>query len=362
METRPSEEASVPPVKARSRWLVKSFLILILLLVALAAASLQAFKIWGRRPYGAPGKKSVKIPHGAPLTSLADQLEKDGIVSNGREFVLLTLLSGKKGTIQAGDYEFTMPISPLQTLDRLGHGTFLRKLTIPEGWTARQIEKEMIREHLISAEGEWAALVSRPVPAEYFGEPLPAGAEGFCFPDTYAFEEGASAESILNQMLHQFGKVWKPLAAMERDPRSRELTLLEVVTLASIIEREARRPEEMPRMASVFLNRLRKKIKLQSCATVHYALGEVWDRALNLDDLKVDSPFNTYRIAGLPSGPIGNPGRPALESVLHPAATDDFFFVYRGDGTHEFTKTYKEHMKAAKKFLHSDPTAEAATE
>jgi UPF0755 protein len=99
-------------------------------------------------------------------------------------------------------------------------------------------------------------------------------------------------------------------------------------------------------------------MKLQCCATVHFALGEVWDRALTLEDLKIDSPYNTYVVAGLPAGPIGNPGRPAIEAVLRPAETDDLFYVYRGDGTHEFTKTYADHLKAVKRFSEADPTAE----
>ncbi len=343
------------------RWVISGFLgvILILILIGIAAAK-WIDSHWSKRLYGDSKKVVIEIPHGTPFMEICRKLESKGAVSNARLFLAFAVIHERRWSgvkIEAGEYPVALPASPRDLLDRLRQGSLGKKLTIPEGWTAAQIERLLLKEGWIARKGEWKSHVAEPLGPELFGAALPDGSEGFCFPDTYYLEPGTDAQKIRDRMFKQFAQIWKSLEPDRRDPRSVKLNLSEIVTLASIIEREARRPEELPKMASVFLNRLKIKMKLQSCATVHYALGEVWNRELTYADLKIDSPYNTYKIAGLPKGPIGNPGRAALEAVLRPAQTDDLFFVYRGDGTHEFTKTYEEHKKASKKFLKSDPHA-----
>jgi UPF0755 protein len=148
-------------------------------------------------------------------------------------------------------------------------------------------------------------------------------------------------------MLSEFRRQWVQARPAERDPRSESLTIGQVVTLASLVEREARSVEEMPSIAAVYLNRLARGMRLQCCATVRYSLGEVWDRPLTYADLEIDHPYNTYLHEGLPPGPIANPGRPAIEAVLRPAETNDLFYVYDGQGGHIFSRTHREHRRAA---------------
>ena len=175
-------------------------------------------------------------------------------------------------------------------------------------------------------------------------------------------EPGARAGDIRNSMLRQFARIWRELDPDRRDPRSLAMTPVEVVILASMIQLEARNLQEMPEIASVDLNRLKIGMKLQCCATIRHALGEVWDRALTKEDLSVDSPYNTYRVAGLPPGPIGNPGRDAIEAVLRPSLTTYLYYVYKGDQTHQFSETYKEHLEAVRRFRSNDPMAALTSE
>lgn len=331
--------------------------LLLLALGGVAGLGRVALWNWADRPFGATAQVDLKIQPRSSLRDISAALESAGLASNAKFFTAYCFLTHKRNTLQAGDYRVAAPIAPKDLAELLQRGSFQRKLTIPEGWTAAKIDKEMVQWGWTAKAGEWLEIVREPVGAEYFGAEIAAGAEGFCFPDTYLIEQGTSARKIRDRMLRQFAKVWGGLHPEERDSRSDNLTLLEVVTLASMIEREARKPEELPQIASVYLNRLKINMKLQCCATVYYSLGDLWDRPLTFADLKVDSPYNTYLHKGLPPGPICNPSRDALEAVLRPAVTPFLFYVYRGDGTHEFTRTYREHMEAVKRFKESDPTA-----
>lgn len=357
-EPPPAEkELSVPPPAAdtpprpRRRWLRRLFL-LFLLFVFLTAGGLGAgywyLEQWGRRPYGAPGVHPFKIEPRTQTRQIARRLRDGGLVENDLLFLAWMRLHGRRRGLQAGQFTLQTPISPARLIDALGRGTFEKILTIPEGWTARQIAHRLKAEGWIPNEQLWLDLVARPAGPELLGEPLPRGAEGFCFPDTYRLDAGTSAGQILRRMQVKFKREWTLAEPARRDERSRNLSLPEVVTLASMVEREARTDQEMPAIASVYLNRLARGMKLQCCATVRYAMGEVWDRPLFFADLKIDSPYNTYLHPGLPPGPIANPGRAALEAVLRPAPTDFLFYVYAGNHHHVFSHTYAEHMKAVR--------------
>lgn len=353
-----------PGVRSRAwRW-GRVLLALLMSLIALGAVGGAGahwwLKEWAERPpapTGDSGGVSLVIPKGASFDAIARQLETAGLIDRAVYFKAFVLLERKQSSIQAGAYKIQPPLSPRELLTRLQKGSFQRKFTEPEGWTARRTDEALAKKGWIQP-GQWTELVARAPAASPIGEPLPQGTEGFCFPDTYFLEEGETYEALHERMLRRFAKVWGELEPERRDARSAGLSAREIVTLASILQREARREDELPRMASVFLNRMEKKMKLQSCATVHYALGEVWNRALTKKDLALDSPFNTYKMAGLPPGPISNPGRAALEAALRPAQTDDLYFVHRGDGTHEFNKTYREHARAARKYRNADPNAQ----
>ena len=355
----PAQDRPKSRPRGRWTWWVTSLLLVSgLALLAVAAGGRWAVERWATTPHGDALSLDITIAPGSSLRKLSNELHASGAVSSANSFLLYATLEGKAGALQAGEYQIALPITPEQVLDHLQHGTFQRRLTIPEGWTKREIAREMVRGEWVETEEEWFDLVAEPVEAEVFGADLPHGSEGFCFPDTYFFERGTGARAIHARMLGQFAKIWPSIEPDRRSPPSEKLSTLEVVTLASMIEREARTEEELPLIASVYLNRLKIRMRLQCCATVHYALGEVWDRALTRADLKVDSPYNTYIIYGLPPGPIGNPGQAAIEAVLRPADTPYLYYVYRGDGSHEFTKTYKEHLRAARRFREADPSAE----
>lgn len=351
------EPAPSPPRRGFLQRVARALGWALLASLALGVASVAGGRAWLLRwadlPQGPSGTVDWTLPPGTGFRDAARSLHDAGLVDLPVAFEALALLEGRRDSLQAGRYRLPAPISPRELLNSLRRGTFERKLTIPEGWTAARVERELLAGGWIAREGEWTELVARPVDPSPLGEPIPS-AEGFCFPETYRLEPGTPAEAIRDRMLATFAETWRALEPARRDERSRDLSTVEVVILASIVQREARRVEEMPRIASVFLNRMRRGMKLQSCATVHHALGE-WGRALRFADLECDSPYNTYRHAGLPPGPIGAPGREALAAVLRPAAEPFLYFVHRGDGTHEFTRTYAEHARATRRFAKGAP-------
>jgi UPF0755 protein len=309
-------------------------------------AGYWALEEWSRRPFGAAGACKLTIKPKTSSREIGRLLWREGLISNDSIFLMWLKIHQRNHRLQAGDFQLQTPISPQGLIDTLSHGRFGRTLTIPEGWTARQIARRLAAEGWIKQEQEWLELVARPLGPEILGAALVGGAEGFSFPETYSFDVGVKPEEILRRMLAKFRHEWDRADPSRRDPRSARLTILEVVTLASMIEREARTPQEMPGIASVYLNRLKIGMKMQCCATVRYALGEVWDRPLTYNDLTVDSAYNTYLHHGLPPAPIANPGRAAIAGVLRPARTDDLFYVYAGNHHHIFSRTHAEHQKA----------------
>lgn len=345
---------AAPPRKFKTWFIV---ILLLPLLLAGAGVGIGTWQVsqWGRQPFGVPGVHPIKIPAGTPTREIGHLLKTEGIISDATLFYVWLALQRQRYPIQAGEHKIKTPIAPCDLVLILRHGAFERPLTIPEGWTAARIADRLVRDRWIRNPAEWLDLVAQPQPPEAAGIALPHGAEGFLFPETYRLEAGTRPAEILGHMLTRFRHEWEKLEPARRDPRSADLTTTQVVVLASMIEREARTPAEMPQIASVYLNRLKKKMKLECCATVRYALGGVWDRPLLFADLKVDSPYNTYKHPGLPPGAIANPGRDALAAVLRPAATDFLFYVYAGNNHHVFSRTYTEHMKAVRAVRTKNP-------
>lgn len=351
----PSAPEAAPP--RRRRYWPSVALILALLLIGAVAGPYFYLERWSRAAFGRDASIAVVIDRGMSTRAIARRLRQGGLIDHEWMFLVWVRLHGP-ARLQAGHFTIKTPIAPRALVAHLGRGNFDRPLTIPEGWTCAQIARRLKELRMIDDEQVWMDLVGRPLPAPALGVAIPGGAEGFCFPETYFIEQGARPESILARMIERFRRQWQAARPDGRDPRARDLSLLQVVTLASMIEREARTPEELPAMASVYLNRLRKGMKLQCDATVYYALGKSWDERLTLADLEVDHPYNTYRRAGLPPGPISNPGQAALEAVLHPAANDYLFYVYAGNKHHIFTRTFAEHqaaIRAAQKLQAAPP-------
>jgi UPF0755 protein len=235
--------------------------------------------------------------------------------------------------IRPGVYTFSSHDSAWRIYRTLLKGPSLVRVTFPEGWTDKQMAA------LLDARGVTPA-------ADFLAITEKGKMQGFLFPDTYLFEQAVPAQDVVRRLADRF-KEKEPKDFKER-AKTLHLTYAQLVTLASIVEREAQASQERPLIAGVFLNRLKKHMHLESCATVEYSLGG-WKPHLNYKDLQVESPYNTYRHPGLPPGPICNPGKASLEAAAHPAQTDMLFFVADGKGTHRFSRDYDEHLAVQKK-------------
>jgi UPF0755 protein len=340
----------------KKRWFVIIPLLLGVVAFATAVYFYRLIQNWGEKPFGTAGDPvPVVIDKGTPARQIVRQLAEKNLISHEFRYLCWLKLNENSSGLQAGEYRIMTPITPAQLTAELGRGMFLQSLTIPEGWTSRQIGERLVAKGWLNDKEAWQAVVNSPAELAELDLNLPDGVEGFLFPDTYLLEKDIRVELLMQKMLSGFVGQWLKARPAERDARSEKMSIVEVVILASIVQREARVIDEMPRIASVFLNRVNKRMKLQSCATVHYALGGVWDRALLKVDLKLESPFNTYLHVGLPPRPISNPGREAIGAVLCPADTKDLYFVYNGDSRHVFSQTYAQHRKAKREAKRRQP-------
>ncbi|HTB23360.1 MAG TPA: endolytic transglycosylase MltG [bacterium] len=289
-----------------------------------------------------PSKSVVSVPLGAGLGTVAARLRNAGAVHSAFVFKCLARLEGHSGDIKAGDYEIPKGMNAFQTLGLLVSGrSLMHPLLVPEGMSAAQIGAEMEKQGLGTAKA-FMALVKDPAAAKRYGVPGPT-LEGYLFPDTYFLPRGVGEATAVRLMVERFHQ--KVPDALLEQGRAIRLSPRQVMTMASIIEKEAKLETERPMISAVFRNRMRLKKRLESCATVRYALNK-WAGPLYDKDLLAASPYNTYRNFGLPPGPICSPGLPSIEAALRPAKTDALFFVVAGDGSHVFSKDYAAHLKA----------------
>lgn len=295
-----------------------------------------------------------EVRAGEGASSIGADLELQGLIRDRLEFRLLSALLGWNSELKSGRYEMSPGYSTWRILRKIGRGEVVQiPLTVPEGYTLAQIESLLVEKGWatkdsfdkalkdLDAAGELAFL---PASRRGFIEPY----EGVLFPSTYYFENGAMPETIVRTMARTTVQVFTP----ELLARANEigLTPWEVLTLASIIEKEAAVADERPVISSVYHNRLRVGMKLDSCPTVLYAVGKPVGKPLLFTDLEVVSPYNTYKNAGLPPGPIASPGLASIRAALYPADTEYFYFVSRNDGTNQFSKTFEEHQRAIQKY------------
>jgi UPF0755 protein len=307
------------------------------LLGALGLAFTVACGSTGREGYG-----RVTIPEGAAFRTAADSLHAEGFVSSPWLFRAYARITGRDRQIRAGTYVLQHGLSWNELVDALRKGQGIeRRVTIPEGWSLAQIVPKLATE-LGVPEDSVRAAVRDPALRSELGITTPT-LEGYLFPDTYIFSYGTQARAAVKELVRHFEEKWKP----EWNDRLNQLSMSrnEIITLASIIEKEARLPEERPVISAVYHNRLRIGMPLQADPTVQYALGEHHERVL-YRDLEVDSPYNTYRRTGLPPGPIASPGSASIEAALYPASVPYLYFVADSDGHHEFRTTFKEHREA----------------
>ncbi len=286
---------------------------------------------------------------GTSFLSLAQELEKRGII--GRSDIFLEELRRNPLVLRAGRYILRKHMSIYDAISALRRKPALEKVVIPEGLTAREIAELFLKRGVISSKDEFLKLVSggKNLFKFKYARYIPSSSlEGYLFPETYYFPKGASPKSVISVMLRAFERVIT--TDMLNQLPKLGLKFHQVITLASIVEKEALKPREYPLIAAVFYNRLKRGMKLQSCATVEYLLPERKKR-LALKDLKIDSPYNTYVHKGLPPGPICNPGERAIRAAFFPAKVNYLYFVSKGNGEHYFSRTYKEHVRAKAKYL-----------
>lgn len=290
------------------------------------------------------GKARVMIPPGASLRAAADSLERHGVIGNSTLFRAYAMVRGGDRSIQAGTYLLRRGESWGSILAALREGRgMVANFTIPEGFSLAQAVPVIARalevpeDSVIAAVRDTALLRRLDVPTPTI--------EGYLFPDTYTFPHGTTARQAVLATVERFEQVWDPQWDLRLDTTA--MSRHDAITLASIVEREARLPQERPVIAAVYLNRLRDGMLLQADPTVQYARGRHTNRLL-YRDLAVESPYNTYRVKGLPPGPIASPGAASLRAAVYPANVPYKFFVAYPDGHHEFRRTYAEHLVAVR--------------
>ncbi len=316
---------------------------------ALAAAALLIAVVYvGFLYYGQdidPGAERVEIRvlPGAYLSDVQRMLVEAGVLEHPRLFRWVAVLTGKDKKVQAGRYIFLRGMSTAKMLDKLARAEFeISKLVVPEGFMVREIAATAQRDVEVDST-QFHRLAMNPEFVQAFGINAPS-LEGYLYPDTYNLSWPISSRDVARLMVQRFRQVYEERIAPYA--KSTGLSTNEIVTLASIVQAEAQRTSEMPRIAAVYYNRMRKGLRLEADPTVAYALGGV-RRRLRYSDLRVLSPFNTYRYRGLPPGPICSPGLKALEAAVMPLeGCDDLYFVAAGNGYHLFSRTHDEHVRA----------------
>ena len=348
-EAKPARKNSLRMRAEERRRLMRIRLLVavIAVLIILAAGIRSAFQPVGE---GSPVVK-VAVERGKGVGGIGEALEKSGVIRSAAAFQVYVRWHGAGSRLRAGRYSLSGRMSLARILQLLeagpGHGDRLR-VTIPEGYTLTQIA-EALEETGICDATAFREFTSKPGAWTGWdvGFTLPTGTlEGYLYPDTYDFLAHTAPEEIVKEMVLNFSHRF--VRPKEQEFAATGHSLHEIVTLASLIEREARIPADRPRIAGVLENRLKKGMKLEIDATVLYALGHHKDRVF-YKDLEVDSPYNTYRNLGLPPGPIASPGLASLEAALHPESSDYLYYVAQPNGAHVFTRTRAEHEAAVRK-------------
>ncbi|MBD3307956.1 endolytic transglycosylase MltG [candidate division KSB3 bacterium] len=297
-------------------------------------------------PNATATERIIVIDSGTPLRRIAEILHDASVISDKNLFMILARFYREGKSIKAGEYRLTTSMLPVDVLEILQEGKiFFRTATIPEGYTATQIAELLDELGFVDKDVFLRLAFDSALAAELGIEA--ESLEGYLFPNTYYIHRGMTAEELIRTMIQEFWKVMTP--DLQQEGAQKGFTVHEIVTLASIIEKEVRVDQERALISAVYNNRLNIKMKLDSDPTVIYGL-ENFDGNLTRADLKKDTPYNTYRNRGLPPGPIANPGKGSLLAALRPADVKYLYFVARNDGTHQFSTTYKQHLRAVREY------------
>jgi UPF0755 protein len=299
------------------------------------------------RPYRGhrPEKVFVDIPHGTSRWGVADILRRNDVIRSRLAFALFCDWHFRK-KLQAGEYYFDHPVNSREVFWKLSRGQiYVHTVTVPEGWTMFDIAAELDRQGICNREEFLTAAHDTSLTSDL--APQAISLEGFLFPSTYEFTRHATCEQAVKRMVQNFRAVWEAIQPSSPGQQAITLDTLQLVTLASLVERETPNPEERPLVAGVFYNRLRLGEPLQCDPTVQYAMELAGHPEKNVHavDLRLNSPYNTYLHRGLPPGPIANPGEASLRAALAPATTDYLYFVANDEGGHFFSRTLAEHNR-----------------
>lgn len=325
----------------------------ILVIIILIFGSLFIF-LWNSNQAIDPNNTEivyVEVPKGSSSGQIAQLLIESKLIKSELAFKLKTRLENNAAEYKAGYYSLSQAMSMDEIMEMIKKGSALTvRFTIPEGYDIKRTTERLVSEDLIDA-SEFQNQIENGSFDYYFLADATKGKyrlEGYLYPDTYEVFPNATEEEIINKMLSRFDELF----TMEyKDQLSKSgLTINELITLASIIEREAILPADRPIIASVFYNRMKIDMPLQSCATVQFILGDQKAK-LSLDDIAIDSPYNTYKISGLPPGPICSPGIESIKAALNPTQTDYLYFLAKGDGSTVFSTTYEDFLANKAKYI-----------
>lgn len=325
----------------------------VLMLIAVIVAGAAGLVLWSRmqrpyRGYESP-EQFVDIPQGAGTRAIGDRLVASGVVQDTFTFRLALWRSGKSRQLKAGEYRFDSAMTASEVIDKIARGdVYTISITFPEGLTIAEMAK-IVESHGLTSAAAFSAAAKDTAPIRDL-DGAARDLEGYLFPDTYALPRKTDAGALVRQMVGAFRRALTP--DLTEAASARNLSVRQLVTLASIVEKETGNASERPLVAAVYQTRLRIGMPLQCDPTVIYALIRAgrYDGNLHHDDLSFDSPYNTYKYPGLPPGPIANPGRASLAAAAKPADADFLYFVSRNDGSHEFARTLEEHARNVQKF------------
>jgi UPF0755 protein len=327
------------------RWIKRAVALLVVSLL-LAGAGLGWLYWRAVEPYRGYSEPEVfvDIPRGAPRDVIARRLIDAGVVRDETTFRVAVIVSGRAGSLKAGEYRFTEPMHALDVIDKLVRGdVYKRLLTFREGLTIREMSQVFEQKGFGKAEDFQKAALNASLVAEL--DPVATDLEGYLFPETYSLPRDTPASAVVEQMVAGFKKALSD--DVRESAKQHNLSVRQLVTLASLVEKETATPDERPLVAAVYRNRMKANMPMQADPTVIYALQKAgkYNGNLSRESLQFDSPYNTYKYAGLPPGPIAAPGKASLQAAAAPAQVDYLYFVSKNDGTHVFASTLEEHNR-----------------
>lgn len=331
----------------------KKFIVPIIIIFILL--SIVAFVFTQIGPYNKTNKDDIviDIPTGSTLNQVTDILKENNLIKNKIIFKLYVRLSDNSSKLKSGKYLFNQTYSNKQIINDLSKGKVYNdgiRITIPEGSTSIEIV-DLLTKNNLGDKKVYKKLINNPKEFKnrfkFLDDENIVSLEGFLYPSTYYFKEDESEKYILNHMLETFESKYND--KLQKRQKELNKSLYEVINLASIVEKEAVLDEDRPIIASVFYNRINIGMPLQSDATIQYIFKER-KKSITYNDLKIDSPYNTYKVQGLPPTPIANPGIKSIEAVLYPANTEYLYFVATIEGGNNYSKTYEEHIKNVEQY------------